>query len=139
VRVKVVDSFSFLVAMISLLQTSALLFALSITSVSAVPFLDKRSITGPVITTDFADPAIKLVGSTWYAFATGQYGKHVQVATSPDFKTWTVLNKDALPNLPSWVVPDTPTGSFVWAPDMVPRRVHSMMCDVEKKQTRLGP
>ncbi|KAK3638140.1 hypothetical protein LTR22_017952 [Elasticomyces elasticus] len=69
-------------------------------------------------------PAVIQVGSTWYAFATRTIGgsTHIQVASSPDFNTWTLVRnsdgsqKDALPNLPAWV---NAASSNTWAPDVV--------------------
>lgn len=77
--------------------------------------ISKRSVTGPVISANFPDPSFILVSGTWYAFATNGNGVHVQVATSPDFNTWTVLSGyDALPNVGSWS-----NGGDVWAPDII--------------------
>lgn len=87
---------------------------------SAAPILQKRSESGPHITTDFPDPSILRVGNTWYAFA-GQSlydykDTHIQIATSTDFETWTLQpGNDMLPDLPSWV---DPSKKHVWAPDI---------------------
>lgn len=92
---------------------------LSITSlVTALP-LEKRVVNGPVISSNFPDPSIIHVGNTWYSFATNNAdnsGIHVQIAKSTDFTSWTVLSKDALPNLPGWVYTANPA---VWAPDVI--------------------
>lgn len=85
--------------------------------------LTARSESGPVISTNFPDPSIIKVGSTWYAFATRTRGNgvHIPVATSTDFSSWTLLTnsdgswKDALPTLPSWVPSDNYN---TWAPDV---------------------
>lgn len=69
------------------------------------------------------DPAIINVNNVWYSFATRTIGSkiHIQVATSKDFNTWSLIyNQDgsqhnALPNLPSWVVQSSPN---TWAPDV---------------------
>jgi len=61
--------------------------------------------------TSRTDPAIIGADSRWYAFATRNIGGdvHIQVAESADFNTWSLVKnadgsqKDALPNLPSWV------------------------------------
>lgn len=79
----------------------------------------KRSVSGPVISSDFPDPALIQVGSTWYAFASQSVYQntniHIQVGTSNDFSTWSLsTGTDALPNLPSWAVND----GQVWAPDV---------------------
>ncbi|KAK5158433.1 hypothetical protein LTS14_003452 [Recurvomyces mirabilis] len=73
----------------------------------------KRSEAGPEISgANFPDPAIIKVGSTCI---------HIQVASSPDFTTWNIINKsdgtqfDALPNLPAWVDASNPA---TWAPDV---------------------
>ncbi|KAL1636921.1 hypothetical protein SLS56_001018 [Neofusicoccum ribis] len=95
---------------------------LSIASlVNAAPLdLAKRVVAGPVIGGNFPDPSIVKVGSTWYSFATnsqdGANGVHVQIAKSSDFNSWTLLGKDALPNLPGWVYAANPA---VWAPDVI--------------------
>lgn len=89
-------------------------------SSSAAPVIQKRSESGPHITTDFPDPSIIRVGSTWYAFA-GQSlydykSTHIQIATSTDFETWTLqAGNDVLPDLPSWV---DSSKNHVWAPDI---------------------
>lgn len=79
----------------------------------------KRSVNGPVISTDFPDPSIINVGGTWYAFGTQSIYNytniHIQVASSTDFNTWTLhMGQDALPNLPGWAAND----GEVWAPDV---------------------
>jgi len=79
----------------------------------------KRSVNGPVISTDFPDPSIIKVGGTWYAFGTQSIydykNIHIQVASSTDFNTWSLMvNHDALPNLPGWAAND----GEVWAPDV---------------------
>jgi len=59
----------------------------------------------------------------WYAFATRTIGSriHIQIAESNDFNTWSIVTnpngsqKDALPNLPSWVYSASPG---TWAPDV---------------------
>ncbi|TIA39794.1 glycoside hydrolase family 43 protein [Aureobasidium pullulans] len=87
--------------------------------------VEKRDITiTPVMNgINFPDPSVIRIGNEWWAFATmGRVnGKrvHVQMAKSAynDFNTWTSYGeRDALPNLPSWVHPDSPA---VWAPDVV--------------------
>ncbi|KAH7031943.1 putative endo-arabinase [Macrophomina phaseolina] len=86
--------------------------------VKALP-LEKRVVNGPVISSNFPDPSIIRVGNTWYSFGTNSAdngGVHVQIAKSDDFNSWTVLGKDALPNLPGWVYTANPA---VWAPDVI--------------------
>ena len=101
----------------------AALMGLAITS-SALPIAKtkhvKRDIIGPVIPTDFPDPAIIQVDGTWYAFGTQSRYDYTQVktqlATSDDFETWTLRKDyDALRNLPSWVDMNDPR---IWAPDV---------------------
>lgn len=86
----------------------------------AIP-LAKREVWGPVIESDFPDPSIIKVGNTWYAFGTQSLYDYknikVQVASSPDFTTWTLHeNHDALRTLGAWVDASNP---LVWAPDVV--------------------
>jgi len=65
---------------------------------------------------DFPDPAIIKQGNTWYAFSTASNGVNTQVATSPDFNTWTVLQgHDALPVPGAWVASGQ---AGAWAPDV---------------------
>jgi len=65
---------------------------------------------------DFPDPAIIKEGNTWYAFSTASNGVNTQVATSPDFNTWTVLQgHDALPVPGAWVASGQ---AGAWAPDV---------------------
>ncbi|KAI5208978.1 glycoside hydrolase family 43 protein [Aureobasidium subglaciale] len=84
------------------------------------PLSQRRSQSGPHITTDFPDPSILRVGDVWYAFA-GQSlydykSSHIQLATSTDFETWTLQpGNDMLPDLPSWV---DASKKHVWAPDV---------------------
>jgi beta-xylosidase len=82
--------------------------------------ISKRSVTGPVIDTDFPDPSIIQVGSTWYAFGTQSLFDYknikTQLATSSDFENWDLReNYDALRTLPSWVDMEDPR---IWAPDV---------------------
>lgn len=94
--------------------SQALLLLLSIAPFSSQAPLTKRAFSnGPVITSNFPDPAFINVGGTYYAFATTNGVQNVQIATSPDFDTWTVTGGDALPTIPSWSTGD------VWAPDVV--------------------
>lgn len=67
----------------------------------------------PVIDRDFPDPDVLQVGDTYYAYATNGNGYNVQVATSSDLRHWKVLDQDALPELPSWVIPGK-----TWAPEV---------------------
>ncbi len=96
------------------LFNAAALLSLAYTPSIAVP-LSKRSIAGPVIQSNFPDPAVIQVGSTWYAFATNNGAQHIPYATSPDFNTWTVAEgQDALPSVGGWS-----NGNNVWAPDVI--------------------
>ncbi|GAM86350.1 hypothetical protein ANO11243_043640 [Dothideomycetidae sp. 11243] len=98
--------------------------------VVAKPIISNDPITvtsvsqNPVIYANFPDPGLIKVGGTWYAFASRTIGSsvHIQIASSPDFKTWNVVNntdgsqRDALPVLPAWV---NQTNWGTWAPDVV--------------------
>ncbi|KAF7307604.1 Arabinan endo-1,5-alpha-L-arabinosidase [Mycena indigotica] len=77
----------------------------------------KRSVSGPAIATDFPDPSLLWVPqeNSWFAFGTTGNGKHVQMASSPDFKTWTYENTDPLPTVANWVA----SSANVWAPMVV--------------------
>jgi arabinan endo-1,5-alpha-L-arabinosidase len=67
----------------------------------------------PVIDRDFPDPDVLEVDGTYYAYATNGNNRNVQVATSTDLESWEVLGEDALPELPTWVVPGK-----TWAPEV---------------------
>lgn len=96
----------------SLLTTlSPLLLAL--TAAAAPPPLQNARIGRA----DFADPFVLREGDTYYAFATGANGKHVQVGRSKDLAAWTAL-PDALPTLPSWAVRGE---KLTWAPSALRR------------------
>lgn len=76
----------------------------------------KRTVSGPVINKDFADPALLLPNGagTWYSYSTSSSHGNVPYATSDDFDGWTVRG-DALPNSGSWV---DSGNSGIWAPDV---------------------
>ena len=76
--------------------------------------LARRSIAGPVITSNFPDPSILQVNDTWFAYSTNSGGVTIPFATSPDLASWTVSTADALPDPGSWA-----TGADVWAPDVI--------------------
>jgi beta-xylosidase len=67
----------------------------------------------PVLDEDFPDPDILEVDGTYYAYATNSSTENVQVATSTDLASWEMLAEDALPELPSWVIPGR-----TWAPEV---------------------
>jgi beta-xylosidase len=66
--------------------------------------------SAPVLEGDFPDPQVLVTGDGYVAFATNAGGSNVQVATSPDLRTWT-RRADALPDLPGWA-----QGGFTWSP-----------------------
>ncbi|MCJ1398074.1 hypothetical protein MMC11_001271 [Xylographa trunciseda] len=98
--------------MIALHRLSSLFISL-LPFLSALPVL-QPAITGPAITSNFPDPAVIIVGSTFYAFATGSSGLNIPMATSSDGKTWNITDTDALPKVGAWS-----NGQNVWAPDVV--------------------
>ena len=72
---------------------------------------------------DFPDPSVvQGDDGTWYAFGTNGNGKRIQVATSKDFQSWTILDKEVLPTLSSWE-----TEVDHWAPDVIRRVSFSLM------------
>lgn len=91
-------------------------------AVLSSPLLPKRA-KGPWmgLDTNFPDPSfLKASDGIWYAFGTNGNGKRVQVATSKDFSTWTLLDIEALPTLSTWE-----TDNDHWAPDVILRvRLH---------------
>ena len=66
---------------------------------------------------------MKGLDGTWYAFSTNSGGKHVPVANSADFVTWTLTGQDALPTVGAWS-----TGTNVWAPDVIQRVSAHSLC-----------
>lgn len=83
---------------------------------TAFPYTAPTHRIAKAIDANFPDPAIIKDGNTWYAFATTDHGKNVQVASSPDFKTWTVLDEDVMSTAGAWAAS---THSNVWAPDVI--------------------
>lgn len=71
----------------------------------------------PVVNDDFPDPDVLQVDGTYYAYATNYGNRNVRVATSEDLRTWELQPTDALPQLPSWVVPGK-----TWAPEVTRRQ-----------------
>lgn len=82
------------------------------------PLLPKRAQGAwRALNTNFADPSVlRTPDGKWYAYGTNGNGKRVQVATSNDFATWTLLDVEALPTLSTWE-----TDKDHWAPDVVMR------------------
>jgi arabinan endo-1,5-alpha-L-arabinosidase len=67
----------------------------------------------PVIDRDFPDPDVLATGGRYYLYATNDARRNVQVAESADLAEWEVLDGDALPELPGWVIPGK-----TWAPEV---------------------
>lgn len=66
----------------------------------------------PVIADDFPDPDVLEVDGVYYAYATNGNNRNVRAARSTDLVGWEIL-PDALPQLPSWVIPGK-----TWAPEV---------------------
>lgn len=100
----------------ALASTAFSLFSVTLAAPTANR-IAKRSVSA-VINSDFPDPALIKVGTTYYAFATTGDGKNARIASSSDWTTWNVLDKDALPltTKPSWI---NQAGAGVWAPDVI--------------------
>ncbi|KAI9036730.1 glycoside hydrolase family 43 protein [Aspergillus affinis] len=89
-----------------------------VTGALASPFQKRAAGARLAIDSDFPDPSfVGAPDGTWYAFGTNGNGKRIQVATSPDFQTWTLTDKEALPTLAGWE-----TEIDHWAPDVVQRK-----------------
>ena len=73
---------------------------------------DEGVAVNPVIDDDFPDPDLLEVDGTYYAYATNGNNDNVRVARSTDLTTWESL-PDALPRLPSFVIPGK-----TWAPEV---------------------
>lgn len=66
-----------------------------------------------VIDQDFPDPDVLRVGDTYYAYATNSAARNVQFATSTDLDEWQMVEADAFPELPTWVI-----RGKTWAPEV---------------------
>ena len=81
--------------------------------------INKRAEAGPEMGgANFPDPSISFLNNVWYGFATSGNGKNIQMASSPDFNTWTLSGDDAMPDISpaTWIDQSSPN---VWAPDVV--------------------
>ena len=83
--------------------------------------MEKRDITGPVITSDFRDPSFVLgihsnPNRTWYGFATSGNGKNIQLASGSRVQNLVLMDEDALPTVGAWS-----TGASIEAPDVIQR------------------
>jgi hypothetical protein len=89
----------------------------ALTSLAAIP-MTWATVNGPVISSNFPDPAILVTSGGTYAFATMSGSINIQVATSPDGGvSWALQSGvDALPNVGSWA-----TANSTWAPDVIDR------------------
>ncbi|WP_235934072.1 glycoside hydrolase family 43 protein [Agromyces humi] len=67
----------------------------------------------PVIDEDFPDPDVLAIDDGYVLYATNDSMRNVQVARSADLVEWEVLDDDALPELPDWVIPGK-----TWAPEV---------------------
>ena len=94
----------------------------SSTSIALSPLSDAHPISGPLESAIFADPSVIKVNGTYYAYATENAAYTVPIATSPDFEHWTVLQKDALPEVGAWAVRGK--NESVWAPDVIQTAKH---------------
>jgi beta-xylosidase len=70
----------------------------------------------PTYPGDFPDPAMMVVGGSYWAYSTGSAGRNLQVMQSADLQTWPTTPTDPLPLLPSWA-----TVGSTWAPSVVPQ------------------
>ena len=73
-----------------------------------------NQLRNPVIVTDFPDPMVLRVAGLYYAYATTDGTRRIQVARSRDLASWTLL-ADALPRLPAWQSVEV---GKTWAPDV---------------------
>lgn len=70
---------------------------------------------GPHMNVSFPDPSIVKDGDSWKAYATSSNNAHIPIAESSDAVSWTFTDKDALPDVGSWV---DPKNRGIWAPDV---------------------
>jgi hypothetical protein len=74
--------------------------------------LDGGPSAGLVYPFDFPDPAVILVGQTYYAYATNSVAGNIQIIQSTDLTHWTAVGS-ALPSLPAWA-----KTHYTWAPSV---------------------
>jgi arabinan endo-1,5-alpha-L-arabinosidase len=91
----------------------AVLLVAGCSSNASEPTATPPPVGAPVLDQDFPDPDVLGVDGTYYAYATNGNHLNVQMAESHDFEHWSVLTHDALPQLPSWIVPGK-----TWAPEV---------------------
>lgn len=83
------------------------------TAPAAVEPGEAAAATAAAVDRNFPDPDILKVGDTFYAYATNDNNANVQVAVSDDGDEWRMLDDDAFPDLPTWVIPGK-----TWAPEV---------------------
>lgn len=93
-------------------------FLAMLPAVLGTPLLQERAQGAwMALDTNFPDPSVlQTPDGKWYAYGTNGNGKRVQVATSNDFQTWTLLDIEALPTISSWEL-----DKDHWAPDVIMR------------------
>lgn len=88
------------------------------TSIAATPAQAGLSVDPGtlVLREDFPDPFLLAVKGGYLAYATNSAERriNVQLATSPDLKTWQLVDRDAMPVLPPWARP-----GYTWAPEVL--------------------
>jgi len=77
---------------------------------------------GFVIDADFPDPDVVSTDGSYLAFATNSFAANIQIASSPDLRSWTVERRDVLPTLPAWA-----SKGRTWAPDVSEFGGHAVM------------
>lgn len=108
----------------------------ALTNITQINFLQDRSVSGPQLGRDFADPSLiwgdgsqvshniltcskhnitNLSESRWKAYSTSSEGKGVPIAVSGDAFSWSPTSEDALPDRGPWV---DPNDQAIWAPDV---------------------
>lgn len=97
------------------LATLAVLGLLSacVPSEAPTPDASPTEVSDFAIDQDFPDPDVLRVGDTYFAYATNSAARNVQFATSEDLDEWEVVDTDAFPVLPSWVI-----RGKTWAPEV---------------------
>ncbi|WP_433181890.1 glycoside hydrolase family 43 protein [Actinoallomurus sp. CA-150999] len=79
-----------------------------------------QAAAGPklVIPSNFPDPGVIKVGTTFYAYATNSHGKNMPVASARSARgPWSILAADGLPRLGEWA-----KAGKTWAPDVSRRK-----------------
>lgn len=99
--------------------STSILAAPTLSSTPSAPLAKRDWNIQLAIAQNFPDPSVFKDGpaGAWWAYAsTNHAGINVQLATSSNFNSWSVLGYDALPTAGAWAYQPKPN---VWAPNVI--------------------